>query len=89
MEMLQNLQTCETMEVISTKEEKNIEDTHRVLLILLPALPPPVNVVDDIITITVKSTGGRIVNIHTGAHKLERERCLLRVHPLHGAQSHL
>ena len=68
METLQNLQTCETTQVISTKEKKNIEDAHGVLLALLPALPPPVDVVDDIITITMKCPGGRIVNIHSGAH---------------------
>ena len=68
METLQNLQTCETMQVISTNEEKNIEDTHRVLLILPPALPPPEAMVDDIITITMACPGGRIVYIHSGAH---------------------
>ena len=47
METLQNLQTCETTQVISTKEKKNIEDAHGVLLALLPALPPPVDMVDD------------------------------------------
>ena len=67
METLQNLQTCKTMQVIFTKEKKNIEDAHWVLLALIPALPPPVDVVDDIITITM-SLGGRIVNIHSGAH---------------------
>ena len=72
METLQNLQTSKTMQVISTKEKKNIEDAHRVLLILLPALPPPVGVVDDIITIMMKSPGGRIVDIHSGAHRYEK-----------------
>ena len=37
----------EATQVTSTKEEKNIEDSHIVLLILLPALPPPEGVVDD------------------------------------------
>ena len=68
MEPLQKLQTCKTTQVISTKEKKNIEDAHRVLLILLLALPPPVGMVDDIITITMTCPGGRIVYIHSGAH---------------------
>ena len=37
----------EATQVTSTKEEKNIEDAHKVLFVLLPALPPPEGVVDD------------------------------------------
>ena len=35
------------MLVITTREKKDIEDTHVVLLILQPTLPPPVDVVND------------------------------------------
>ena len=62
MKKLQILHTYEATQVTSTKEEKNIEDPHWVLLILLPALPPPEGVVDDFITITMTSPGGRIVS---------------------------
>ena len=68
MEPLQKLQTNETTQVISTKGKKKIKDANRVLLILQPTLPPPVGVVDDIITITMTCPGGRIVYNHSGAH---------------------
>ena len=35
------------MLVITTREKKDIEDSHIVLLILQPALPPPVDMVDN------------------------------------------
>ena len=65
---LQKIRTNEDTQVTSTKGKKNIEDSHTVLLILHPALSPPEGVVDDFITITMTSPGGRIVYIHSGAH---------------------
>ena len=67
---LQKIHTNEDTQVASTKEKKNIKDSHKVLLILQPTLSPPEGVVDDFITITMTSPGGRIVYIHSGAHTL-------------------
>ena len=56
------------MPVLTTKERKDIEDSHIVLLILLPMLPPPEDGVGDSNPLSGRSRRQNCDDIQSGAH---------------------